>query len=286
MSAPLPVPGWDLEPSVVVATALTLAIYARGAWRRRGGAARRGQAGRHVLFSGGVLLVFLALVSPLDALADHLFWVHQIQHLILLSIAPILVMLAAPEATLSAGLGGAGGHGAVGRLVASWRVRAAFGALAHPVAAGALMSGTLYFWQVPAFHDAAIRDENIHYVMHATMLAAGLVFWWRVLDRRSPPAGLGYLYRLFLLKANLMMVVFLGAYLAAKGTVLYDAYDRLYMPGLGALRDEMLGGTVLWFGGAATLFAGGVIVARRWRWHAQRETRQMSQVSDGAAEPA
>ncbi len=256
MSA-LPAPGWEFEPWITGATVLVLGVYARGAWRRRARTrARDGRAMRHALFAAGTLGAWLAIESPLDALADHLFCAHQVQHLILLSIVPMLVVLAGPEATLIAGLGGAHGHRALAPWVASRPVRAVFGLFAHPVTAGALMTGVLYFWQVPRFHDAAVVDETVHDAMHATMLAAGMFFWWRVLDRRPPPAGLSYLYRLFLLKANVMMAVFLGAYLAAKGIVLYTAYDRLYWPGLTALQDERLGGTVLWFGGAACLFVG------------------------------
>ncbi len=282
MSAVHP-PGWDYDPVVWIATAAVLGVYVRGAWRRRH-ASRDGWKVRHALFAAGVIGAWLAIESPLDALADHLFFVHQMQHLVLMAIVPMLVALAAPEATLAAGLGGTRGHGAVAWLAGSRPVRAMFGFFAHPVTAGALLCGVLYFWQVPRFHDAAILDETVHDAMHATMLAAGLFFWWRVLDRRTPPAGLGYLYRLFLLKANAMMVVFLGAYLAAKDIVLYDVYDRLYMPGLTALQDERLGGSVLWFGGAACMFAGGLIVARRWRRERTRAAApvaQMSQVSDG-----
>ncbi len=268
---------WDFEPSVVVATAVVAGVYARGMWRR--GRRRRAERGQHAMFLAGTAFAYLVLESPLDALADHLFFMHQVQHLFLMSIVPMLVVLAAPQATLTAGLAGPLRRNVLAPVMANRAVRATFGMLVHPVTAGVVMSATLYFWQVPRFHDAAVRDESIHYVMHMTMLAAGLAFWWPVLDRRAPPAGLGYLYRLFMLKANVMMVVFLGVYLTAKGIVLYDVYDRIYMPGLTALQDEMLGGAVLWFGGAAVMFLGAGMVARGWRRDAASVTPRIGNAS-------
>ena len=103
MSA-VPPPVWDFEPVVWIATAAVLGVYARGAWRRRH-AARDGQGVRHALFAAGAIGAWLAIESPLAALADHLSFVHQVQHLVLMAIGPMLVALSAPEATLAAGLG-------------------------------------------------------------------------------------------------------------------------------------------------------------------------------------
>ena len=71
---------WTLTPFVVIATAFVLWLYARGAahasrWQRAG-------------FVAGSGLLFLALQSPLDALADDSFAAHQLQHLVIHALAP------------------------------------------------------------------------------------------------------------------------------------------------------------------------------------------------------
>lgn len=260
---------WTFEPSVTIAVAVVAACYIHGLVRRRASYGSR-HAGRHVAFLGGLCALFLALESPLDALADHLFCAHQLQHLVLLDIVPICVMQAAPEAILIAGLPRRFGRRLVAALVGSRLVRGVFRGITRPEVAAILMGGTLYFWQVPRFHDVAVLNEDVHYVMHLTMLGAGLVFWWRVLDRRPPPEGAPFLHRLFMLKFNLMGVVFLGAYLAAKSVVLYDVYDRRYLPSMSALTDERIGGFVLWFGCAIVVISAGIAVALRWRRHTER----------------
>lgn len=81
---------WTFTPFIVISTVLVLWLYARGAahaslWQRVG-------------FSGGSALLFLSLQSPLDALADDSFAVHQLQHLVIHALAPMLIALSGPAA--------------------------------------------------------------------------------------------------------------------------------------------------------------------------------------------
>ena len=45
---------------------------------------------------GGVATLILALNSPIDAQSDDFFWVHMIQHVLLLTVAAPLLVLARP----------------------------------------------------------------------------------------------------------------------------------------------------------------------------------------------
>ena len=94
--------GWHFTPDIVLLTLLAVALYLAGLWRLRGRETFP-SAWRSAGFLGGVMLVFLALESPLDALSEHLFFMHQIQHFLLHSAGPMLVMLAAPQGPLLAG---------------------------------------------------------------------------------------------------------------------------------------------------------------------------------------
>lgn len=75
-------------------------------------------------------------------------------------------------------------------------VRALFGGLTQPaIVTAALFIGALYVWQMPYFHNLSILND----AMHASMLAASLLFWWREFDRRPPPQEVRYGARLFML---------------------------------------------------------------------------------------
>lgn len=257
---------WDLSPGIVLPLALLAALYGAGLARRRGQSRHRarGRAGlaREVAFPGALLALFAALCSPLDALSEHLFWMHQVQHLILAMLAPILVMLGAPQAILIAGLPSALRHRLLPGLISGAPARLLFGALTHPAIATLLLMAAMDVWQIPPVHDAALRDGALHDGMHLTMLAAGLLFWWRVLDRRPPPVGASWFVRLWMLEIAWMMDSFIGAYLLSKENVLYSAYDRLGLA-LSPLADERLGGAVIWLGETIAFVSAGLAVGLR-----------------------
>ena len=94
---------WAFEPAVLIPLALLGLVYAAGVLRR---GATKGtlQLWRHAAFAGGVFSIFIALKSPADYVAEHLFMAHQVQHMLLRMIAPMLIALSAPQAMLIAGL--------------------------------------------------------------------------------------------------------------------------------------------------------------------------------------
>jgi putative membrane protein len=263
---------WQLEPTIVCGLLLIGIVFGAGMRRRL---RREGQrdAWRPLCFYSGLGTIYLALQSPLDDLSTHFFWIHQIQHLVLIQLAPVLLLLPAPQARLIAGLPRPV-RPMVGAVLADGGVQATFKLLTHPATATVLFSLTLLVWNVPTIHDAAVSDGPLHDLMHVTMLCAGLIFWWRVLDHRAPPVGAPYIFRLIMLQIAMKVGVLLGGYLALKQQQLYTVYDRLDST-LPAATDEMLGGFILWFGGSVLPLWVGVVILRRWM-------RQLRKAEDGA----
>jgi len=254
---------WTLTPFVVIATLFVLWLYARGA--ARSGAWQR--AG----FLAGTALLFGALQSPLDALAETSFAMHQLQHLALLSLAPMLLALSAPAASLLAGM--------PDRLrrrvyvpVASHRgVRGAFGLLSRPSVASVTFVSVLLLWLLPAAQQAALRDAWVHDAMHFSMLIAGMFLFFCAFDPRPPPTGARYGARVFALLAALLVNIPLGAFLSYKSTVLYPFYPGAERLGRTPLLDEQLGGLVQYVPGSM-MFVLAVLIALR-AWH-RSERRQ------------
>ena len=93
-------PPWLLTGAI----AATAVIYARG-WR----AIRRTRpllfpSWRLTVFLTGLAILWLALGSPLDGFADALLSAHMVQHLLLMSAVPPLVLLGLPVVPLLRGL--------------------------------------------------------------------------------------------------------------------------------------------------------------------------------------
>jgi putative membrane protein len=244
---------WALTPGIVIAAVVVCLVYFVGVIRRRA-FKESGQLWRHAAFLAGVLAVFFALASPIDYMAGHAFFMHQIQYLLLYMVGPMLIMLAAPQAMLAEAPTG---------TKSAPRQRLAW--LTSPVVVTALYIAALYVWQYPSYHDAALLNAPIRYLMYASMLVAGLLFWWRVFDMRAAPAGLTYGTRLMMLWIMILSILVLGSFTTIKSEVLYPVYDTVGR--LFALRpvfDEMLGGIVILILSSMMCLVGMIIVIHLW----------------------
>ncbi|MGH7024190.1 MAG: cytochrome c oxidase assembly protein [Caulobacteraceae bacterium] len=277
---------WDLSASIVIPTGLALAIYAMGLIRRPG--AFDAHPWRSMAYIWGVLTAFLSLSSPIDALSDHLFFMHQVQHMLLRVIAPMLVALSQPQAELIAGLPPWLRRGGLAPVAGAGAVRATFGFLTRPVVATALFVGSLYVWQWPPLHDLAILNEGVHYVMHTTMLAAGLLFFWRVFDKRPAPKGTPFGARLMMLWIAVLANIPIGAYTTFKGRVLYPAYDvvgRLFH--IAPISDERLGGFIMWAPGSMMMLVAVLVVIHDWAgFEDKMDDRRLARIARGLASAA
>lgn len=275
---------WQFTLDIVIGTLLVALVYVAGVARRRG-TTTPSQVLRHVSFFTGLAVVFLALQSPIDTISEHLFAMHQVQHLLLRMVGPMLIVLAAPQATLTAGLPSPARKAVLTPLASSRGLRTVFAILAQPAIVTVLFVGVLYFWEIPRYHDLALLNEPVHYGMHAIMLIAGLMFWWRIVDRRGPPMGLRYGMRLMLLWLVLLSNIVLGAYTTLKTPVLYHAYDRLgrfwdVTPSI----DEHLGGIIIWIPSSMMCLIAVLAVIHMWgREESRIEKRQIDAANNAAS---
>jgi putative membrane protein len=204
------------------------ALYVRR-WR-----AVRASPGRLASFLGGMALVLVALVSPIDRLAEQLFFMHMVQHLLLLDLAPILVLLGLTRILL---------RPLTRRLV---RLERAAGPLAHPVFAIALYVGVMALWHVPAMYDAALEHPGLHVLEHLTFGLAGGLYWWHLLSPIRARQRLGGMGPVVYMLATKVLVGLLGILLAFSPDPIYDFYER--QPGYWGLSpgtDQAVGGLVM-----------------------------------------
>jgi putative membrane protein len=268
---------WRLSADIYLPAALVILVYIRGMIRRRN-LRRPVSAWRHLAFFGGALLVFLALQSPIDTFAERAFWIHQVQHGLLRMAGPMLLALSRPEGLLVAGLPRIARSAILRPLAMSGTMRLLAAVLRNGWVVFGLFMGTLYFWQVPVFHDAALLNAPLHYFMHATLLLSGLIFFWRIFELRLPPHGLRYGVRLVMLIGAVLLNIAIGAATTLKQTVLYLAYDvqgRLLIEN--ALSDEQTGGFVIWIPGSMMALVSILITVVGWnRYEVYRDQRRYS----------
>ena len=84
---------WPLTPGITLAILLVAYIYIAGQRHSANSANSDHQGLRHFAFFGGLAALFLALQSPIEPISDHLFVVHQVEHMLLRTVAPMLLMV-------------------------------------------------------------------------------------------------------------------------------------------------------------------------------------------------
>lgn len=256
---------WNLDPLLILALIALAALYGRGIyalWQSagRGRGVSRWQVG---CFSGGLLALVLALISPIDAVGSALFAVHMAQHVLLMDVAAPLLTLGMPPLLAFWILPQPWRR----PLAQWWQRRMWVRQVCHwgrkPLVVWSLYGGTLWLWHAPLFYEAALRNEMIHRVEHFTFLATALLFWWIVVYRRQ--SGLQIEVALLLLFTTALHSGLLGALLTFASRPLY----RHYLPtaplwGLTALTDQQLAGTIMWIP-VGFLYLGTIVVLLgRW----------------------
>ncbi len=263
---------WDWAPSLLVPLIFTLYVYLRGLTRlwHRAGWGRGVSYARAAFFLGGLLTLFVALVSPVDAMADALLSVHMIQHLLLITVSAPLLVLGKPLVPLMWALPREWRH-SIGR---TWnrsdRVRDAWHALTLPTVVGALFSGVFLIWHVPPLYQLAIRNDAIHALEHACFLGSGLLFWWVVIQPTGHQQPVGP--RIALLALAMLVGSVLGALMTFSQTTWYPIYGSFAADwGRSPLEDQQLAGLIMWIPAGAIYIAVGLGLLGAWFHQADHE---------------
>lgn len=252
---------WDWEPSVLVGCAALIAGY----W-----AEIRPITARAGLFVAGVVVLLLALVSPIDTLGDsYLFSAHMLQHLLLvLVVAPLLLLGIPPHAF---------------RRLLRWSVAdRAERLLGRPLLAWAIGVGTLWVWHAPPFYELALRHEGVHIVQHLCFLVSASILWWPVIapvrerQRLSSFAAMPYLIAAAL-ASSLLGIIITFAPLGLYPSYLHPV-DHLGILTLirrqwhvTPLADQQLGGLMMWVLSSPVYLLATVIALSRWYGEGERD---------------
>lgn len=214
----------------------------------------------------GWLTLAIALLSPLDALAEQLFTAHMVQHELLILVAAPLLVLGRPLAVWMWAFP-TGGRRALAHGVRNPGLHNAWAALSHPLTAWTLHAAVLWGWHAPSLFERALADESHHVVQHASFLGTAMLFWWSVWRKARPDAG-----ALLSVFTTMMHSGALGALLTFSPAAWYPAYAPTSGEwGLSLIEDQQLGGLVMWVPGGLVYLAAGLALTSRWLKPAERQ---------------
>ena len=202
---------------------------------------------RAACFVAGILTLWIAIASPIDALDDYLLSAHMIQHFLLMSVAPPLIVLGAPLVPMLRGLPRPLIRSLSRPIFRTHFYHRLCSMLTHPVFAWLAMNIAYLGWHVPTLFELTFRSERIHEFEHLCFFLTSQAFWWVVIAPwPATPRWQRWAMIPYLLSADVLNTV-LSAILTFSARVLYPSYaaaERITR--LTPLQDQAAAGAEMW----------------------------------------
>lgn len=273
---------WSVDPQFLLPLALLGFWYARGLrrWPQR---TRAHAPWRTVSYYVGLAVLALAVESPLDRLGEHHFSMHMVQHNIVMMIVPPLILLGAPTTPVLRGMPGWLRRGVVRPLAGNPLVRRGCRALTFPIIPMVLFTVSQWAWHLmPGWYDAALNNDALHNLQHASFLAVAMLFWWNIIDPRPLHSRIPLPARVLYFYGAMVPKHILAAFITFADAPFYPTYERVtrFLPGT-PLEDQQMAGLLMWvpFGELINLITAGAILGF-WFRRGAAEQRAREQAED------
>jgi len=237
---------------------ITAFLYVRGSRHVRISIARR------IAFWVGLALFYIALHTRLDYYAEHEFFVHRLQHLVLHHLAPLILMSSYPGSALRAGLP-LRWRSALRRWQYRRPARVLAAVVLNPTFISAAFVISVVFWLIPSVQFVAMLDWRIYTFMNWSVAVSGLLYWWMLLDHRPhPPSRTRPGLRVLSPVITMTPQILVGAIITFSTHDLYPIFSLCgrAFTSVPATLDQSLGGLIMWVP-AGVLEAIGAMMALR-----------------------
>jgi cytochrome c oxidase assembly factor CtaG len=254
--------GWSIQAAMIYVVVAGLLYWLGGrGWRRRS----EHELLRELSFVAGLVVIVVSLEGPIDKYADELFWVHMLQHVLLLTVAPPLILLGRPWPRMWRALP-LRTRTKVGRAIARGKWTAPLRAVARPLPAWVLFNATIVLWHIPAAYNATLTNQTIHNLEHAMFFFTGLLFWARVIDPGPLRPRLIWPVRVAYVVGGMIVGWILAITLVLVPHPLYAHYaEEATRPGgITAMTDQQIAGGVMWVLGSISYTIAMLVGFYRW----------------------
>lgn len=250
---------WTLAPSLLIPLGAVVLVYGTTVrqWWRAGGHGAGITTRQVVVFAIGVMVLVVALVSPLDALSGSLFAAHMTQHLLLTLVAAPLLLLGRvhlglwPAVPLRIRRRGARALARVLRRAPATVIVAVVG----------LHIGTVLAWHVPVLYDAAVRHPLLHSTEHVSLLLTAMGFWAVMGAARPRPVAVAGLAAF----AASLVSVLLAAAMTAATRPWYESHLATTRGWeLTPLEDQHMAAAIMWVPGGLVYLGAAAAAIHRW----------------------
>ncbi len=260
---------WSFDPPLVLVIDLAI-LYWIGDRRTLTPRRKRvAQRWRSACFYASLAVLAVALASPIELLSAQLFWVHMIQHVLLLVVAAPLFVVARPWIRLWRCLP-LDARRRLGRSLSQGErmapLRLVSRTLGRPVPSFVAFSIVLLAWHVPALFDATLRSTTLHALEHTLFFCTAIMFWKQVIP--SPPlharllAGQRVVYSIGGMTVSWVLAVVLA--LSMHPLYSFYAHQTSRPGGISAMADQQLAAGIMWVPGSVTFLIVVFVYLHRW----------------------
>jgi putative membrane protein len=249
---------WEPSFGLVAVFVITAALYARGSRHVRISIARR------IAFWVGLTLFYIALHTRLDYYAEHEFFVHRLQHLVLHHLAPLILMSSYPGSVLRAGLP-LRWRSALRRWQYCRPARVLAAVVLNPTFISAAFVISVVFWLIPSVQFVAMLDWRIYTFMNWSVAVSGLLYWWMLLDHRPhPPSRTRPGLRVLSPVITMTPQILVGAIITFSTHDLYPVFSLCgrAFTSVPATLDQGLGGLIMWVPAGVLEVIGAMMALR------------------------
>lgn len=256
---------FDWDPTLLFFVALSF-FYIRGLRAFRGKVPI--EKWQIVCFFVGVSVNVIALCPPIDPLADRLFFMHMVQHMLIVAVGSPLMLFGVPYYIVSRGLTPGFRRSFYFPVIKNRLLRSVNGFFLIPLVSLALFEANYWFWHVPRFYNWALLNDFVHMFEHACMAITSFYLWRNIIDPYPLKCKLHMGFRLLFLAAIMALNTVLAAALTYATSVWY-AYEGIPMPKWWSYRwthldDQRLGGLIMWIPGGFLTFISMTICFFVW----------------------
>lgn len=240
---------WRFAPITVVLVVLASGWYV---WRA---VVTRWPVTRSAAFLGGMLVLLVTRQSSIDVYGEQLFWLHMVEHLLLIMVVPVLVVLGQPIR-----LAGDAADGLLRSRVVSVLTFPLVGLCCY----GAVLIGT----HLTGFMSLMMAHPWLHGLEIVLYLGSGYLYFLPLLGSEPLKRELSYPLRVFLLLMGMTADTVVGVLLMITAHT-QPFSDRTWGPS--ALSDLHTGGGIMWVIGDALMFGVMVLVVGQWMNDTERQ---------------